>query len=83
MKNDEPGANADATIDRITRDMLHQLELQTQAALAILECAPEEKRAEVLAKIADIRGRLMRLRAEILGHDQPVRVVKDARAPPK
>ena len=63
-----------ATIDRITRSLLEQLELQTRAALTLLEQAPPEKRDALLAQLAETRGRLVRLRAGILGATGPVLV---------
>ena len=51
-----------AKIDRITQMLLAQLEAQTQAALALLEQAPPEQRDAFLAQLAELRGRLVRLR---------------------
>ena len=56
-----------AKIDRITAGMLQQLDLQTQAASELLAHAPEDQRDAMLARIADVHGRLVKLRAGILG----------------
>ena len=61
-----------AKIDRITSGMLQQLDLQTPAASALLAHAPEEERDAMLARIADVRGRLVKLRAGVLGPGVPV-----------
>ena len=79
MKTDKTPSDAEAKIDRITRDLLHQLELQTQAALAVLDLAPAEQREAMLARIGDLRGRIVRLRAEILGRDHPLPVPNGAK----
>lgn len=63
-----------AMIDRITQTLLEQLHLQTQAALTLLERAPEEQRDALLARIAETRGRLVRLRATVLGRAAPALV---------
>lgn len=63
--------NSAAIIDRITRTLLDQLQLQTQAALALLEQAPEGQRDALLAQIAETRGRLVRLRSAVLGRAAP------------
>ena len=68
------GGDTAATIDRITRSLLEQLELQTRAALTLLEQAPPEKRDALLAQLAETRGRLVRLRAVVLGATAPVLV---------
>lgn len=68
------GGDTAATIDRITRSLLEQLELQSRAALTLLEQAPLEQREAFLAKIAEARGRLVRLRAVVLGSTAPVLV---------
>ena len=62
-------------IDRITQILLMQLEAQTQAALALLEQAPPEDRDAFLAQLAELRGRLVRLRARLVGPTAPVLVV--------
>lgn len=64
-------ANIADKIDRITRDLLAQLELQTQVVLNLLQRAPEAERAMLLERLADLRGRLVRLRAETLGERKP------------
>jgi hypothetical protein len=76
MRKDELGIRAIATIDRVTRAMLEQLELQTEAALNLLANAPEEKRDELLARIADLRGRLVRLRTDLIGPGRPTLIAK-------
>ena len=58
-------------VDRITRDLLAELELQTQVALTLLERAPETQREAFLERVADVRGRLVRLRAVVLGRTEP------------
>ena len=68
------GGETAATIDRITRSLLEQLELQRRAALTLLEQAPPEKRDALLAQLAETRGRLVRLRAGVLGATAPVLV---------
>jgi hypothetical protein len=68
------GGETAATIDRITRSLLEQLELQTRAALALLAQAPPKKRDALLAQLAETRGRLVRLRAGVLGATTPVLV---------
>lgn len=67
-------AKTAASIDRITRDMLAQLELQTQVVLTVLERTPEAQRASLLERLADLRGRLVRLRAEVIGQQRPALV---------
>ena len=67
-------ASTAANIDRITSSMLQQLDVQTRAASTLLAHAPEEERDEVLARIADVRGRLVRLRAGVLGVGAPALV---------
>ena len=64
-------ASTAAKIDRITSDMLQQLDLQTRAASTLLEHAPEQERGELLARIADVRGRLVKLRANVLEPGTP------------
>jgi hypothetical protein len=63
--------NSAAIIDRITRTLLDQLQLQTQAALTLLAQAPEGQRDALLAQIAETRGRLVRLRSTVLGRATP------------
>jgi hypothetical protein len=60
-----------ARIDRLTRDLLAQLELQTRVVLNLLEHAPDGQRDALLARLAELRGRLVRLRASILGRGKP------------
>lgn len=68
-----------ARIDRITRDLLAQLELQTQVVLNLLECAPDNQRETLLEKLAELRGRLVRLRASVLGAAKPQLVLARTR----
>ena len=63
-----------AKIDRITQMLLAQLEAQTQAALALLERAPPEQRDAFLAELAELRGRLVRLRRGLVGTSRPALV---------
>ena len=67
-----------ARIDRITQMLLAQLEAQTQAALMLLEEAPPEQREAFLAELAELRGRLVRLRARVIGPAAPVLVGRRA-----
>lgn len=62
-------ASIAARIDRLTCDLLAQLELQTQVVLNLLEQAPE--REALLAQLGDLRGRLVRVRTEVLGAGKP------------
>jgi len=68
-----------ARIDRITRDLLSQLELQTQVVLNLLERAPGGQRESLLERLAELRGRLVRLRAEVLGTGRPQLVLARTR----
>jgi hypothetical protein len=68
-----------ARIDRITRDLLSQLELQTQVVLNLLECAPTGQREALLERLAELRGRLVRLRANVLGTGKPQLVLARTR----
>lgn len=61
-------------IDRITRSLLEQLELQARAAQNLLEQAPPERREALLAELAETRGRLVRLRRGMLGRTAPTLV---------
>jgi hypothetical protein len=61
-------------IDRITQMLLVQLEAQTQAALALLERASPEQRDAFLAQVAELRGRLARLRRNLVGSTAPTLV---------
>ncbi len=76
------GEKTAASIDRITRNMLAQLELQTQVVLNALELAPAAQRASLLERLADLRGRLVRLRAEVIGEQRPVLVRVDTNGGP-
>jgi hypothetical protein len=69
--NARTDAKIAAKIDRITRDLLTQLELQTQVVLTLLEREPEAEREAFLARLADLRGRLVRLRTLVLGGGKP------------
>jgi hypothetical protein len=60
-----------ARIDRLTRDLLAQLELQSRVVLNLLELAPDGQREALLARLAELRGRLVRLRASVLGNGKP------------
>jgi hypothetical protein len=66
-----------AVIDRVTQALLAQLELQTQVALVLLERAPEEKRGPFLERLANVRGRLVRLRTQLLGRSPPTLITKN------
>jgi len=68
-----------ATIDRITRMLLAQLEAQAQAALVLLDQAPADQRDAFLAELAALRGRLVRLRAAVVGPVTPVLVKRASR----
>lgn len=68
-----------ARIDRLTRDLLSQLELQTQVVLNLLERAPTGQRESLLERLAELRGRLVRLRAEVLGTGRPQLVLARTR----
>jgi hypothetical protein len=69
-------ANSIAIIDRISRDLLAQLELQTQMVLILLERAPDNERGRFLAEIAELRGRIVRVRTRLLGRSAPKLVTK-------
>jgi hypothetical protein len=71
-------AQTAAKVDRITRDLLEQLELQTRVVLNLLERAPEGQREALLARFAELRGRLVRLRTLVLGGSRP-KLVRAAR----
>ena len=73
-RNTRIDANSIAVIDRITRDLLAQLELQAQVASVLLEQATNEQRGSFLERLADVRGRLVRLRAQTLGRSTPTLV---------
>ena len=63
-----------ATIDRITQMLLAQLEAQARAALVLLDQAPPDQRDAFLAQLAEVRGRLVRLRRRVVGSSAPVLV---------
>ena len=69
--NARTDAKTAAKIDRIIRDLLAQLELQTQVVLTLLERGPEAEREALLARLAELRGRLVRLRILVLGGSRP------------
>jgi hypothetical protein len=73
MAADKPltDAKTAATIDKITLDLLADLELQTRVVLNLLERAPEAERREHLARLAELRGRLVGLRSRMLGAGKP------------
>jgi len=58
-------------IDRITLDLLADLELQTRVVLNLLERAPEAERQAHLGRLAELRGRLVGLRSTMLGGGKP------------
>ena len=62
--------NTAEVIDRITRDQLEQLDLQIQVAHVLLGRAPKRQREEVLNRLAALRDRVIRLRAELLGTEE-------------
>lgn len=75
MKSNRPtGGGTQAIVDRITRSLLEQLDHQTRAALTLLKEAPPERREAFLAQLAEVRGRLVRLRARVLGASTPTLV---------
>jgi hypothetical protein len=73
MPSDKPRTDAKtaATIDKITLDLLEDLELQTRVVLNLLERAPEAQRQEYLERLAELRGRLVGLRSRMLGRGKP------------
>jgi hypothetical protein len=56
-----------ARIDRLSRDLMSQVGLQTEVALNLSRGLPERRRQAILEPLAEIRARLLRLRAEVLG----------------
>ena len=66
--------DADLDLVAFLERQLVQLEAQTQAALALLERASPEQRDAFLAQVAELRGRLARLRAAVSGPTAPVLV---------
>jgi hypothetical protein len=72
---DRTDASTAARIDRITRDLLAQLELQTHVVLNLLERVPTSQREALLAQLAELRGRLVRVRTEVLGASKPTLVL--------
>jgi hypothetical protein len=57
-----------ATIDRIARDLLAEIELETQAALALTgEATRAPQREAILTELSHVRGRLVRLQAQTAG----------------
>lgn len=72
-----------ATIERVTRDMLAQIELQIAAVLAVPDGeATRERCAAILAELAETRGRVVRLRARFLGAAPPRLAAGGARDAP-
>jgi hypothetical protein len=73
MSADKPLINAKtaATIDKITLELLADLELQTRVVLNLLERAPEPQRQAHLERLAELRGRLVGLRSRMLGGGKP------------
>lgn len=73
MAADKPLINATtaAKIDKITLDLLADLELQTRVVLNLLERAPEAQRQAHLERLAELRGRLVGLRSRMLGGGKP------------
>jgi hypothetical protein len=67
-------ADTVAKIDGITQMLLAQLEVQTWAALVLLEGAPPERRDAFLAQLAELRGRLVRVRRGLVGTSRPALV---------
>ena len=69
MAEQKPLLSAETTeaIDRITLDLLADLELQTRVVLNLLERAPEAERQAHLERLAELRGRLVGLRSRMLG----------------
>ena len=63
-----------AKIDGLTQMLLAQLEVQTWAALVLLERAPAEQRDAFLARLAELRGQLVRLRRGVVGSTAPALV---------
>jgi hypothetical protein len=73
MAADKPLIDAKTAekIDRITLDLLADLELQTRVVLNLLERSPEAERQAHLARLAELRGRLVGLRSRMLGGGKP------------
>jgi hypothetical protein len=70
-----------ARIDRLSRDLMSQVGLQTQIALDLSRHLPEGRREAILEPLAEIRARLLRLRAEVLGREAaPALVASRTRA---
>ena len=67
-----------AKIDRLTQLLLSQLEAQAQAALVLLDQAPAGQRDAFLAELAELRGRLVRLRTQLVGPTAPVLIGRRA-----
>ena len=70
-------ATSIAAIDRITRDLLAQVELQSRMALVLLERSSEEQRGSLMERLAEVRGRLVRLRSQLVGRSTPTLVIGD------
>jgi hypothetical protein len=73
MSADKPlvDAKTAATIDKITLDLLADLELQTRVVLNLLARASEAERQAHLERLAELRGRLVGLRSRMLGGGKP------------
>jgi hypothetical protein len=67
-------ANSIAAIDRITRDLLTQVECQSRMALVLLERASVEQRGPLMERLSEVRGRLVRLRTQLVGRCTPTLV---------
>jgi len=67
-------ANSIAAFDRITRDLLAQVEFQSRVALVLLERSSDEQRGSLLERLAEVRGRLVRLRTRLVGCSTPTLV---------
>jgi len=67
-------ANSIAAIDRITLDLLAQVEFQSRVALVLLERSSDEQRRSLMERLAEVRGRLVRLRSRLVGRSTPTLV---------
>ena len=63
-----------AAIDRITLDLLAQIEFQSRVALVLLERSSDEQRRSLMERLAEVRGRLVRLRRGLVGRGTPTLV---------
>jgi hypothetical protein len=64
-----------ARIDRLSRDLMSQVSLQTEVALNLSRDLPEARRQALLEPLTEIRARLLRLRAEVLGVEAAPKLV--------